>query len=389
MALKTRTVLDTAMGVYTESLDINEIYHSHNGAISFRVTKRRLRGGRRDGTDIIEVDNGCFCFTIVTTRGMSLLKGRCRDVELKWDSGVQGPVHPRYVPLSDPSGLGWLDGFSEWFVRCGLECNGSPEFNENGTLRYPLHGYIANIPARRVKVMFDTETGEITVTGVVEETRALGKRLAIQVSYTTVAGSSKLVVKDRVLNRSSVPSEFQLLYHINIGRPFLTPGAKVEIPFEEMSPRNADAAAQLTEWALYHDEKPGEPETCYYFDLAQDRTHRTKVMLVNAKGNRAVTLGFSREQFPCFTLWKMQRPNGDTYVTGLEPSVNYPNQRSFEKANGRVIPLGPGEAREFEIEIEILHNPGEIAESLHYIKRLQAGAAQKILPTPNPKWSSD
>lgn len=387
MALKMRTILDTIHGVYAESFDISEVYHGPNGAIPFRITKRRLRGGSAEGIDVIEVDNGRFCFTIMPTRGMSIWKGRCGAVDLKWDSAVKGPMHPSFVPIHDPSGIGWLEGFNEWLVRCGLESNGAPEFNENGTLKYPLHGRIANIPARRVKVFFNAETGEIGVTGVVEEARALTKRLALYVTYTTKAGDSELTIKDRVMNRASVPSEFQLLYHINTGRPFLTSGAKVVVPFEEMCPRNNDAVAELAQWDLYHDEQPGVPETCHLFDLTTDREGMTKVMLINAKGNQAITLTYAKKDLPYFTLWKMQRPHGDSYVTGLEPAVNFPNTRSFEKSHGRVVPLGPGESKSFELKVGILHCGNEISESLHYINRLQNQAAGKVLSQPRPDWA--
>ncbi len=386
MSIITRSVLDSDNGIYTESLDIEEIFEGPNGSIPFQVTKRRLRGGARDGVDIIEVDNGRFCFTIVPSRGMGIWKGRCGDVELKWNSGVHGPIHPRLVPLTDPSGLGWLEGFDEWFVRCGLESNGAPEFNEHGVLRYGLHGRIANLPARRVKVMVDTDTGEITVTGVVEETRALVKRLALYASYTTFAGSSKLKVKDMVKNRASVPANFQLLYHINNGLPFLGPGGKVMIPFEKMCPRNEDAVKILKDWDLLLPFTPGAPEVCYAFDLAQDHDGMTKVLLINTKANRGLTLSFNKKHFPHFMLWKMYRPDGDPYVTGIEPCVNFPNTHSFEEKKGRVVTLNPEESRSFEMEFEILHNYNEISEAIHYIKRIQPEGNPNILPQPDPEW---
>ena len=64
---------------------------------------------------------------------------------------MRGPVHPKFVPLAEPSGVGWLDGFDELLCRCGLVSNGAPEFDERGQLRYGLHGRIANLPARKVE----------------------------------------------------------------------------------------------------------------------------------------------------------------------------------------------------------------------------------------------
>ncbi|MDO4586998.1 MAG: aldose 1-epimerase family protein [Planctomycetia bacterium] len=386
MALKTRTILDSDNGIYSESLDIEEVFQSPAGAIPFRITKRRLHGGIRDGVDIIEVDNGKFCFTIIPTRGMNMWKGRCGDVQLKWDSAVRGPVHPKFVSLNDPSGCGWLDGFDEFIARCGLESLGSSEFDQNGVLKYGLHGRISNLPARRVKVSFNTETGEIIIKGVIEEARALQKRLALYVTYSTFAGSSKLTVHDMVKNRSSVATDFELMYHINAGEPFVSAGAKVMVPFEEMCPRDNNAVEQLPDWNIYQEPLPGRPECCFFFDLAVDRNKNTKVLLINSQGTRGLTLGFNKEQFPHFLVWKMQRPCGDSYVTGLEPGLNFPNTKSFEKEKGRVQILEPGETRSFEFSLEVLHNFGEISETIHYIKRLQSNASGKILKAPKPDW---
>ena len=65
-----------------------------------------------------------------------------------------------------------LDGFDEFFVRCGLESNGAPDFDpKTGRLTHPLHGRIANRPAHNVELTVDTDKQEIALRGVVEETR--------------------------------------------------------------------------------------------------------------------------------------------------------------------------------------------------------------------------
>ena len=69
------------------------------------------------------------------------------------------PVNPAFVPLMEPAGLGWLDGFNELLCRCGLESNGPPEFDEAGRLLRPLHGRIANTPAHRVELIVDEAGG--------------------------------------------------------------------------------------------------------------------------------------------------------------------------------------------------------------------------------------
>ncbi len=383
---KTRTIVDTYHDVYTESLDLQEIYSTPTGAIPFRVSKRRLHGGVQEGVDVVEIDAGKFSFVVLLSRGMNIWKARCGDVELKWDSPVRGPVHPRFVPIFAPNGCGWLEGFDEWVARCGLESNGAPEFDENGVLRYPLHGRISNLPARRVQVTVDPETGMIRLTGEVLETSVFGRRFKLTVSYTTWAGSSTLVVEDSITNLASVDDEFELLYHINTGYPFVTPGAKFVAPFRRMCPRDENAVAELDAWDAFREPIPGCAETCYLFDLAAEENGDTSVALLNAKGNRGLSLSFNKNDFPYFTLWKTQRPNGDIYVSGIEPSVNFPNRRSFEKKQGRVVPLGAGETKNFRFQFDVLTGVDAIEERVHYIKRLQGKTPGEIAPAPLPEW---
>ena len=85
-------------------------------ASGYSRDKRTLRGGLREGVDVVEVDNGRLRFVVIPTRGMGLWRASCGDVQLGWKSPVQGPVHPAFVPLWEASGLGWLDGFDELLV---------------------------------------------------------------------------------------------------------------------------------------------------------------------------------------------------------------------------------------------------------------------------------
>ena len=75
-----------------------------------------LRGGLRDGIDLIEVDNGVLSYSILPTRGMGLLRGNYHGIDLGWKAPMHGPVHPRHVNTADRGGIGWLAGFDEWLM---------------------------------------------------------------------------------------------------------------------------------------------------------------------------------------------------------------------------------------------------------------------------------
>ena len=67
------------------------------------------------------------------------------------------------------------------------------------------------------------------------------------------------------------------------------------------------------------------------------------MLLHNAAADRGLCLEFSLEQLPCFTLWKNTQAEADGYVAGIEPSTDYPNPREFEREQGRVLTLVPGD----------------------------------------------
>lgn len=383
---KTITIIDAENRVYLDSLDLKDFVVTDATKIPFRVVKKRLHGGVQEGVDIVEIEAGHFRFTVLLTRAMNVLSASYKDLELKWDSPVNGPVHPNYVPIYAPNGCGWLEGFCEWIARCGLESNGAPEFDANGALKYPLHGRLSNLPARKVELLIDDQSGEILLSGETLETSVFGHRFLFKTIYTIKVGASKLLVHDTVTNLASVADEFELLYHINTGYPLITPGAHFYAAFEKMCPRDNNAVAELKEWDVYTQPIPGRPETCYLFDLAANEQGKTSVVLLDKSGNRGFTLSFNKKEFPFFTLWKTQRPNGDIYVTGVEPAINFPNTRSFEKKNGRVMPIASGETKSFSLEFDFMSDKEHTTLALDAIRQLQEKASRKIITTPLPEW---
>lgn len=386
MATKNWILTDVDQDVYVEELAISSS-DVPGAPAGLSATKRRLRGGLRDGVDVVEVDNGLFRFVVVPTRGMGVWEATLGDLRLGWQSPVKGPVHPAFVPVSEASGLGWLNGFDELLVRCGLESNGAPVFNDNGTVRFGLHGKIANIPAHKVEVAVDGDSGEIRVTGVVDEARLFFNKLRLATTYTTRPGQPGMTITDTITNISAEPGELELLYHTNFGLPLVGPGAKVVLPVRKMAPRDAAGVGNLDQWDTYGPQTPGAPEAVFFFDLAADAAGATQATLRNAAGSQGVTLRFHKSQLPYFTLWKNRQAAIDGYVTGLEPAINFPNGRTFEKEQGRVAVLAPGESRSFEVSLEVHADAAGVEAAERAVAELQQGVAPEILPQPLAEWS--
>jgi hypothetical protein len=386
MTQKTWTLTDVAARQYVESIHLTpeSVKGTPDG---WSITKRRLQGGLSDGVDVIEVRNGDFRFSVLPTRGMGIWEAWQGDFRLGWKSPVEGPVNPNLVHLSDPSGLGWLDGFDELMVRCGLEYNGGPEFNPNGTVRYGLHGRIANTPAHKVEVSFDPQTGRIAVSGVVDESRLFGNKLRLASTISTQLGRSEITISDTVTNLSGEPGELELIYHTNFGVPLLDAGARIVLPAVRVAAFDQASLKHIAQWSQYGPDTMHIADACYFFELAAAEDGATLAVLRNAAGDRAVRYRFNKRELPYFTLWKNSQTVADGYVTGLEPGTNLPNNKSFEKKKGRVISLGPGESRKFQLTLDVLAGREAVAAAEKAVAELQRGVAPTIHHELAPDWS--
>src|SRR5262249_8396521 len=168
---------DVANDVWLDSFGISNDSLRLTTPHDWSVRKRTLRGGLRDGVDLIEVHNGALSFAVLPTRGMGLWHGEYRGNFLGWRAPGLGPVHPKHVALAERGGLGWLAGFDDLLCGWGLAPSGPPgedTYTDKAgrTRRDPLtlHGRIANLPAHYVEVRVNLDPPyELSVTGSVEE----------------------------------------------------------------------------------------------------------------------------------------------------------------------------------------------------------------------------
>jgi hypothetical protein len=320
--------------------------------LGFEVVE--LSEGRSAGVQMVTLLSGDQSATVLPTRGLGIWRADCSGVRFGWNSPVDGPVHPNWVNLGVPSGLGWLDGFDELLVRCGLVSNGAPEFSVDGSLKWPLHGRIANLPAKDVRIEVDDQARTVAAQGTVIESRFLFYNWALHSRIEVVEDSPEIRIIDRVENRSDRPDSFQLLYHCNFGPPLLEAGSQLFVSTEEPVPRDPRAAEGLAEWRNYSGPDAQFSEQVYFLRLAQDHRGESLAMLANRKQNLGVYLRYDAANLPCFTLWKNTAGMSDGYVTGLEPGTNFPNRRSDEELAGRVVSALPGELVTFQCTIGML-----------------------------------
>lgn len=387
----TWVLTDLDHDTWVESLDLTDAQLDLPSGSNVRISKRRLRGGVRDGIDLLCVNNGTFSLNLLPTRGMGIWDGHYRGTRIGWQSPVRGPVHPAYVFAAERGGQGWLNGFDECICRCGLASNGPPcedhWTDSDGRSRdaaLTLHGRIANLPASRVTVSVDPSTGAITVEGVVEECGLFDARLRLTTRLSSVVGANAWTLVDEVLNIGGHEATSQLLYHCNFGAPFLNAGARLRLPVKRVVPRDAATATAKAPWDVYSPPRPGSNESCYFIEPLPDSRGWVPALLRDADARLGVEIGFDAQRLPCFTVWKHCAAEADGYVTGLEPATNYPNPRPFERTQGRVRRLAPGDAYRATLSLTVWDNPADVVAAEQRIDALQASQKPEIHSRPIP-----
>ncbi|MCM8526662.1 MAG: aldose 1-epimerase family protein [Lentisphaeraceae bacterium] len=350
---------------------------------AWSIKKYALHGGKQEGIEIIEIDNGALIIKIIPTRGMNVLSVQSKDITLGWDSPVKEVVHPANVNLDYNGGLGWLDSFNEWMVRCGIEYSGHP--GEDNGRQLTLHGRIAHIPASEVKVTVQpVAPHRITVSGVVQEKWFKGANYILETSISTVPGSNSIRFNDKVTNMASHEKEFQMLYHANFAKELLEKGSKLHGTIKSVQPFDKFALKTLGSYQTY--DAPGSVapggEKVYQIIPFADEQGKAHFVLHNAGVDKAVSFSYSIDSLPYFTQWKNEDSMENGYVTGLEPGNSFPANRSHERKKGRIPKLKGGESVEYELEYTIHSGRENVSSALGKIQKLNTGKKVEFIKSP-------
>ena len=349
--------------------------------LPFTVSKRILHGGKQEGVELIEVDNGNLTFSVIPTRGMSVFKVSSGDVSLGWSSPVKEIVNPAHIELESRGGLGWLDGFNEMMVRCGYEWSGHPGM-DNGKL-LSLHGRAGNIPASKVVVIIDDKPPHrIRVRGKVVEKTFKFVDYEMWTEISTEPGSTSFQLSDTLTNQSDYEREFQIIYHGNFGPPLLEEGSEFVAPVKQVTPFDDYAAKDMATWTTYRGPTKDYGEQVYLVVPYADENGLTTVMLRNKSSDRGIKIHYNVNELPYFSHWKNTDTLKEGYVTGLEPGTSFPYNRSIERKFGRVPTLEAGASRSFTLDYTILFNQDDITATANAIAAIQGERQTQVNTQP-------
>ena len=387
MAQHVHPLLDAETGLAWKTINL----HAGNtlrlpGATDWSVKSSLGAGGVSTGVQIVDVCNGPLTLTVIPTRGMGIWRGDFRGLPLGWNSPNPRPVHPMYVNLTERNGLGWLNGFNELLCRCGLAFQGPP--GKDGGEHLTLHGRIANLPATIVETLVDTAgNGALELRGTVEETTMFGHCYRLETTYRMELGDNRLRIIDQVTNLGARPAALSLLYHLNVGQPFLNEGSTVTVPSRDVVPRDVRSGPGAAAWTRYAGPVSGFAEEAYYMNALPNADGWCTAVLANPTADAAFAVRFRTETLPYFTVWKNTMALEEGYVTGIEPSVNLPNFRAYERDHGRLPMLAAGETYQCDLEFVVEDTAEGVARMREDAAGCQGSVAQKIHHQPQPGWS--
>jgi len=305
--------------------------------------------GVERGLRVADVRTGSgLAFSVLLDRGMDIGPASYKGMPLAWVSST-GWAHPMYF---DPLGNGWLRTFGGGLLTgCGLTYLGAAGEDEGEPLG--LHGRLSHLPASRVRVDEAWQGDECSfwVEGEMRQARVFGENLRLKRRISVALGGSRILLHDLVENLGATPSPLMILYHINLGFPFLDETSRLLADPHAVEARDLAAEPGLPDWMRFQKPTAGYAEQVFYHDLPADKNGWASMQLVNPGRKLGLRVRFQKDTLPSLAQWKMMGQG--TYGVGLEPANCRAGGRSQERARGTLQSLQPGEQREFSVEIEV------------------------------------
>jgi len=309
-----------------------------------------LQNGKGDGMHFLFVRNGRGLEAWISLdRAGDISRINFRGDNMAFFSPC-GYVAPAYY---DEKGLGFLKSFTAgFFTTCGLTAVGSPCVDDGEEL--PLHGNVSNIPAELLCI--DETKDSIVIKLKIEDKVIFGRKLVMLRTYTFSYSENSFSVSDEVTNEGDNTSPYMIMYHCNLGYPLLSENSIVKIPYNDIKPREENAAKYIDSALQMEKPQANYIERCYYYDV-KEKDNLARVGIFNPDINKGVVFRYSKETLPKFTQWKMM---GKTdYVLGLEPGNCTPDGRDVLRKNGELKFIEPEETIKTGITFKFTDNMDE------------------------------
>ncbi|MBR2526996.1 MAG: aldose 1-epimerase family protein [Blautia sp.] len=323
-----------------------------------------LLEGRSSATKAFRVKNGPLELDIMADKCLDVSGLSYRGINMSFLSkpGLQGRNH--YDTNGQEAIRSIMGGF---FFTAGLENICAPCTIE-GT-DYPMHGRIRTTPAEHLSAdaRWEGDSYVMSVQGEMREAALFGENLVLRRRIETVFGESSFTVTDEFENEAYRDEPMMLLYHINLGYPFLDENLQLFIPTAKVTARDDDARGHESHYDRMDPPKDNEPEYVFIHELSADEKGNVSILAVNRPLGLGLKLSYQNGNLPYFMEWK-STASGD-YVIGLEPSNSSVYGRPFHEKNGSVHRLAPFEKEKVRLTFTILDGEEKIEEAVNETKK--------------------
>ena len=343
--------------------------------------------GPSRGVRLLEFRTGTgFVFKVAIERGMDVTYCEYRGASLAW-------IPPTLLPgpwyFEQQTEFGWLrTGLGGFCNTCGLVHIGNPEadsvahynFPARPAERYGVHDRVALLPGQLLRYGERWEDNEclIEAEGRVVQAQAYGENLVLTRRYKARLGESRFFIQDEVENGGFLPTVHMLLYHINVGFPFVDDGSELIAPIAGPPvvpsglPTDKAQTSQPEEYTRFIAPQKNWLLQGFELGMITDSDGRVPVAIVNPKFGSAgpgVYVIYNGKQLPRYLEWRMMGEG--QYAVGIEPCTNSVGREQVRQA-GEMILLQPGEKRLYDLEVGVLVGTEQIQAFRNRVESLRS-----------------
>lgn len=307
---------------------------------------------------MIRIRNGELELEILADRGFDIARVLYRGIPIQWVSPAGFRHSHSFIPSSmEPDGWGWLRSWQGGFLSTiGIDHVGKPTKLPNRHLhpavtaeRRFTGGYISLSSASIEKIDVNWKLGEITVQANVRQAAPFAEHLVLTRTILMKIGEPGFILKDVVRNDGYIDEPVQILYHINLGWPFLAPGTTLETSCTDLLEK-IDTVKPDDDPSIMPEPIPIDVERVWNWH-AKPGLQFVKISNENTagRGKLMMLLEWNGNELPHFVQWRNACES--MYVQGLEPSTTGINGRDMDTSHAGAAPyIRPGESREFNLK---------------------------------------
>ncbi len=326
------------------------------------VKNFRYAGGRADGVRATQVTNqNGLQFTVTADRCMDISSLRYKGINISYINQC-GVVSPQYFEHEEN---GWLRSFTAGFLTtCGLDNVGSP--CEENSIKYGLHGRISHIPAEEYCARTEFIDGErqAVISGEIRQGVLFGEKLTLKREIRAYQREDTIEITDEIRNTGFREEEFMVLYHFNIGYPFLDKECELFIDNTSVLSRNKHSEAYKDE--MYRITKPNDLEEMCYYHKMNDRRGVSAAGVYQAKYQVGFIIYYENRILDHFVQWK--NLSKGQYVLGLEPGSNFVDGKKAERMRDTIKRIKAYEKIKYKIWIRFYDGREEFQKAWNEYK---------------------